>query len=159
MSEKEEAVDNGVILSLSELLTWAERNGVILLPCKRKSKNPRNDISTDEVYPDGNAPTPNDSVNDSFLQPTPERIKVIRRYWGSCSPSGLARPGVNFVSASIGMNYPTDDGYTIGCIDVDTDDLFDGAMELDLFKPCPAVRGKKGVKFFFKLATDGETPE
>jgi hypothetical protein len=135
---------------------WAENNGIILLPCKPKSKEIDGKwLSTKAIYhgktlPDG----------DTFHNPTPERLRSINLYWElRLHPKLIRRSNEEEFSASVDMNYPTTDGYTVACIDVDSDDLYDDALTIPLFSTCPAIRGKKGVKFLFKLDAGNMAPE
>jgi hypothetical protein len=141
--------DGEIPKTLGYILEWAIKQGIHLLPCERKSKKPKDVISTESVYPDKDAPD-----KDSFLEPTPKRIGLIERWWRSIKPERLQKLSEKDLSASIGMNYPTKDGLTVSCIDVDTDDLLTDILEVPLFKECPGVRGKKGVKLLFKLDTE-----
>jgi hypothetical protein len=155
MSESEEAVDKGVVLSLSQLLEWAEINGIILLPSEPQSKKPGKWLSTRNVYSDKIPPT-----KDSFHNLTPERLKAIESFWKFMKlPRPLKLATAESLSASVDTSYPTDDGFTIGCIDVDTDTLYEDALKIPLFLQCAAVRGKKGVKLLFKLDAVNQTPE
>ena len=148
-----------------DVLVWCKKNGVIPIPCRPHSKAPAGVVSSRGVY--GNSPPDRamllrhygraafgTSVRDSFHVPSPERLAVIEAFWAS--PSVLSK-GAREISISIDMNYPTADGHTVACLDIDSDD-YRVVGEHSVFASCPAIRGKKGEKIFFKLDRGTATP-
>lgn len=122
-----------------ELVVWLQQNGITPLPCITRTKGPIELISTKGVY--GECP------GDSFHIPTPERLEVINRWWAQEHYHKTTGPHEQAVSIDCNPGYNSD-RRVIG-IDVDTDSLFDAALDCPQFLTAPAVRGKKGVKIFF----------
>jgi hypothetical protein len=148
-----------------EILDWARENGIIPVPCQPKSKAPMGIISRKGVYKN-NPPDKREllrnydrryfgkSVRDSFHIPSPERLAAIRNFWDI---SNTAAMDIKNLSISLDMNYPTEDGFTIACIDIDRDDCITLADE-KIFSGCPLISGKKGGKLFFKLNRQKSLP-
>jgi hypothetical protein len=135
---------------LLELLKWMDQEGVTLLPCEPYSKKPMIQISTHNVYRGITCP-----LNDTFHNPTPERLATIQKHWKFIKTFLGHKPVREYpFSASIDTNYPTHDKYTVACIDLDSDDFVEELLAESFFQDCPAVRGKKGIKLFFKLRID-----
>ena len=141
-----------------DVLSWCKKNGVVPIPCRPHSKAPAGIVSSRGVY--GNSPPDRSkllrhygraafgtSVSDSFHVPSSERLAIIKAFWAS---PGVVFKGAQEISISIDMNYPTADGYTVACLDID-DDEYRVVGESPVFASCPAIRGKKGEKILFKL--------
>ena len=148
-----------------EIIGWCRQNGIIPVPCQPKSKAPLGIISRKGVYR-GNPPTKREllgiydrrffgkTIQDSFHVPSQKRISIINSFWNS---RDTAKMNEKSISISIDMNYPTDDGYTIACIDIDSDDYILLADE-KTFSDCPVIGGKKGGKIFYKLNRENALP-
>ena len=153
--------NNNLILNhinVFTILSWCNNNGVIPIPCKPLTKATITDISSASIYGiihdengkeiDKMVEYNGKQIKDSFLIPTPERLDVITNFWikhGECT--------ITTVGVSLGTYYPTVDGYTIACVDVDNDEYND-IFELPLLSECPIFTGEKGGKVFFKLNRD-----
>lgn len=110
-----------------EILDWCRKNGIIPVPCQPRSKAPMGIISRKGVYKN-NPPNERELlrnydrrffgkvVRDSFHIPSPERLAVIRNFWDFSDTSAM---DTKKLSISLDMNYPTEDGFTIACIDID----------------------------------------
>ncbi|HOT94906.1 MAG TPA: hypothetical protein PK089_06930 [Methanoregulaceae archaeon] len=144
------------------VLNWCTENGVVPVPCRAGSKAPIGAISSRGVY--GGAPPSPEAllarygrerfgtvVRDSFHLPTPERLERIARFWRTPG-ARLWGPGV--ISISVDMNYPTADGYTVACLDID-DDTCLPLLDSPPFEGCPVVVGRHGAKALFKLDREG----
>ncbi|MBP2133832.1 hypothetical protein J2128_001786 [Methanomicrobium sp. W14] len=148
-----------------EVVFWCKKNGLIAVPCRPKSKAPLGIISRKGVY-GKNPPGEREllklydrrsfgkTVRDSFHVPSPERINKIRDFWEKPNTGKL---DYTKISISLDMNYPTDDGYTVACVDIDSDSHILLADE-DAFSECPLIAGKKGGKIFFKLDRENSVP-
>lgn len=148
-----------------EVVSWCRKNGIIPIPCQPKSKAPLGIISKKGIYKK-NPPSKEEllriydrrffgkNVSDSFHVPSPKRILAINNFWDSHS---LENMDERTISISLDMNYPTNDGYTIACIDIDSDS-HKGLSEINPFIKCPLVGGKKGGKIFFRLDKENKNP-
>ncbi|WOF16667.1 hypothetical protein F1737_08175 [Methanoplanus sp. FWC-SCC4] len=148
-----------------DVVSWCRNNGVIPVPCRPKSKAPLGIISVKGVYGE-NPPGEREllrnfdrrffgkTVRDSFHIPSQKRLEIIENYWNRPYTKSFT---AGQISVSLDMNYPTKDGLTIACIDIDTDDLAFLADE-ELFQKCPLISGKKGGKLFFKLNKEKALP-
>jgi hypothetical protein len=144
------------------VLDWCEHNGLIPVPCRAGSKVPIGAISSRGVY-GANPPAPSElmarygrerfgaQVRDSFHLPTPERLARIARFWAT---PGVRLMGPEVLSISIDMNYPTKDGHTVACLDID-DDTCLSLVDDPPFDTCPIVMGRHGAKVLFKLDREG----
>lgn len=152
---------DGPVLAGS-VLDWCDENGIVAVPCQPQSKAPIGAISRRGVY--GDSPPPpaellarygrerfGAQVRDSFHLPTPERLARIARFWET---PGVRLWGPEALSISVDMNYPTADGYTVACLDID-DDACLPLLERPPFDACPVVTGRHGAKAFFKLDREG----
>jgi len=152
-------------ITAGDVLSWCRKNGVIPIPCRPHSKAPAGVVSSRGVY--GTSPPDRwtllrlygrvafgTKVRDSFHVPSPERLDAIDSFWAS---PRVVSQGPKEISISIDMNYPTADGYTVGCLDIDSDE-YRVVGESPFFASCPAIRGKKGEKIFFKLDREAATP-
>lgn len=133
-------------INLSDILNWCDSNGITPIPCQVRTKKPIGEISTQAIY--------GTRDGDSFHCPTPERLAIIRNYWNRPGVSKLTRCDI---AVSIDMSYPTRDGYTITCVDVDNWEYVDLA-DHELFQDCEVFTGKKGIKIFFKLDIGDHDP-
>lgn len=133
-------------INLSDILDWCNSNGITPIPCQVRTKKPVVEISTQSIY--------GTRENDSFHNPTPERLAVIADYWNRPSVTKMTRCDV---AVSIDMSYPTTDGHTVACVDIDNMEYINLA-EHELFKDCEVFTGKKGVKVFFKLDIGNHDP-
>ena len=134
-------------INLSDILNWCDSNGDHTNPpvrCGRKNLlvKYRHRLSTGH------------GTGDSFHCPTPERLAIITNYWNRPGVSKLTRGDI---AVSIDMSYPTRDGYTITCVDIDNWEYVDLA-DHELFKDCEVFTGKKGIKIFFKLDIGDHDP-
>lgn len=144
------------------VLDWCEENGAVPVPCRPGSKVPIGSISRRGVYGD-TPPCPEvllarygrerfgAVVRDSFHLPTPERLDRITRFWQT---PGVRLWGPEVLSISVDMNYPTVDGYTVACLDID-DDACVSLLDRPPFDACPVVAGRHGAKALFKLDREG----
>ncbi len=144
------------------ILDWCEENGIVAVPCRPRSKAPIGAISRRGVYGDA-PPSPaallarygrdrfGAQVRDSFHLPTPERLARIARFWQT---PGVRLWGPEVLSISVDMNYPTADGYTVACLDID-EDAFLPLLDRLPFDRCPVVAGRHGAKALFKLDREG----
>ena len=133
-------------ISLSDILNWCDSNGITPIPCQVRTKKPVGEISTGAIY--------GTRGGDSFHCPTPERLTIITNYWNRPGVSKLTRGDI---AVSIDMSYPTRDGYTITCVDIDNWEYVDLA-DHELFQDCEVFTGKKGTKVFFKLDIGDHDP-
>ena len=144
------------------VLDWCDENGVVPIPCRPGSKVPIGSISRRGVYGD-HPPSPEvllarygrerfgGVVRDSFHLPTPERLARIARFWRT---PGVRIWGPEVLSISVDMNYPTEDGYTVACLDID-DDACVSLLKRPPFDACPVISGRHGAKALFKLDREG----
>ncbi len=144
------------------VLDWCEANGLVPVPCQPTSKAPIGAISSRGVY-GGQPPSPASllaeygrdrfgaAVRDSFHLPTPERLDRIARFW---RVPGVRLWGPEALSISVDMNYPTADGYTVACLDIDEDGSL-ALLDAPPFDACPVVTGRHGAKALFKLDREG----
>lgn len=127
------------MLCAADMLSWFDREGILPLPCEPRSKAPLKMISSDGVYGWGQAPP-----DDSYHVATPERVDIIRAWWGK--RDYFAQVGPHEVAMSIDCNPGYHGGRRVFGVDVDRDDLYTSVMSEPLLSTCPAVRGRKGVK-------------
>lgn len=136
-------------VSAIDIVRWVYSQKCIPIPCRPKTKKPILDICQYKDLENGYS---YGLFNDSYHVASKERVEWINNYWNRWNSLSDDIEMVQRLSETISIALNTGNGWNnnqhLCVIDIDNTEFID-SFNVDLFRDCPRVYGKKGIKLLF----------